>query len=170
MSRIIIGVVLSVCLLAVNTRAAHYAGPLSGDEPARSSEAVQPKEAQTSASSNTPVSKPTQAQSKEEKRVREIKNRLRQMGLAARITVILLNDNERYGSVERIDAESFQLAEVDLKQEVTIEYKNVKKVRTGYGQFNGITGKRVNPKVDLIAKIAILTFLLIIVPLSVPRT
>jgi hypothetical protein len=44
------------------------------------------------------------------------------------------------------------------------------KARRGYGQFNGITGKRVNPSVDLIVKIAVLAFLVFIVPLSVPRT
>jgi hypothetical protein len=169
----VLGMILTVCLLAANTRAEQFARTARGDEPATKAapdESVRPKEAQSSDPSNAPTGKPTQAQSKEEKRVREIKNRIRQYGRAARITVVLWNDNERYGSIEQIDADSFQLAEVDLNQEVRIEYKDVKKVRRGYGQFNGITGKRVNPKVDLIAKIVALALLIFVVPLAVPRT
>ncbi len=165
MATSIIIVILSICLLAANTRAEQYAGPPSGDEPA-SSEPVQ----QQTAQSSDPSSKPAQAQSKEEKRIREIKNRIRQYGRAARITVVLWNDNERYGSLEYIDVDTFQLAEVDINQEVTIAYKDVKKVRRGYGQFNAITGKRVSPTVNLVLKLAVLAFLFIIVPLSVPRT
>ena len=169
----VLGIILSVCLLAATTRAEQFAVPPDGDEPASksvSSETVQQKEAQSADSSNAPASKPTQAQTREEKRIREIKNRLRQFGRDARVTIVLWNDNERYGSIEHIDVDSFQLAEVDLNQEVRIEYKDVKKVRKGYGQFNGITGKRVNPKTDLIAKIAALTFVIVVLPFLIPRT
>lgn len=173
MSITVPGIILSVCLLAATTRAEQFDGPTCGDEPASKAapgETAQQKEAQSSDPSNAPASKPTQAQTKEEKRIQEIKNRLRQFGRAARVTVVLWNDNERYGSIEHIDVDSFQLAEVDLNQEVRIEYKDVKKVRKGYGQFNGITGKRVNPKVDLIAKIATLTLVIVVLPLILPRT
>lgn len=169
----VLGIILSLCLLAVTTRAEQFAGPPGGDEPAHKTapaETGQQKEAQSADPSNSPASTPTQSQSKEEKRVREIKNRIRQFGRAARVTVVLWNGNERYGSIEQIEADSFQLAEVDLNQEVRIEYKDVKKVRTGYGQFVGITGKRVNPKLDLIAKLAALALIIIVIPLTLPRT
>lgn len=170
----IIAVLLSASLLAANVRASHHSERRGGDEPAAKTstiENVEKKEEKSIAPpAAAPISKPTQAQSKEEKRIRDIKNRLRQMGLARRVTVVLLNENERYGSIERIDADSFQLSEVDLNQQVTILYKDIKKVRTGYGQFNPFTGKRVNPAWNLIAKIAVITFFVILVPLSVPRT
>ena len=169
----IIGIVLSVSLLAANTRAEQYAGSPRGDEPAHkssSSEPVQQQSAQSNDSQNAPAGKPAQAQTKEERRIQEIRNRLRQYGPAARITVVLWNDNERYGSLELIDADSFQLKEVDLNQEVRIAYKDVKKVRRGYGEFNGITGKRVNPKTDLIVKIAAVAIVIFVLPFLIPRT
>ena len=169
----VLEMILTVCLLAANTRAEQFARTARGDEPATKAaqdETVRPKEAQSSDASNGPTGKPTQAQSKEEKRVREIKNRIKQYGRAARITVVLRNGNERYGSIEQIDGDSFQLAEVDLNQEVRIEYKDVKKVRTGYGKFIGITGKRVNPKVDLVAKVAAFAFVVFVLPFLIPRT
>lgn len=174
----IIAVLLSASLLAASARASHHSELRGGDEPAAKAstienihkENIDKKEEKSIAPPAAPISKPTQAQSKEEKRIREIKKRLRQMGLARRVTVVLLNENERYGSIERIDEDSFQLTEVDLNQQVTILYKDVKKVRTGYGQFNPFTGKRVNPAWNLIAKIAVITFFVILVPLSVPRT
>jgi hypothetical protein len=169
----IIAVLLSVSLLALNVRASSHSLPRGIDEPAAKAstvEKIDKKEETSIAAPAAPISKPTQAQAKEEKRIRDIKNRLRQMGLARRVTVVLLNENERYGSIERIDADSFQLSEVDLNQQVTILYKDVKKVRTGYGQFNPFTGKRVNPAWNLLAKIAVITFFVILVPLSVPRT
>ena len=160
----IIGVVLSVALLAATTRASQYAEPRGGDEPTVKISTVEKE------SKNQDQGSTTQAQLKAEQRIREVKNRVRQMGLARRITVILLNENERYGSIELIGDDSFQLAEVDTNQEVKIYYKDVRKVRTGYGKFIPITGKRVNPKWDLIAKIAVAFLFIVLVPLSVPRT
>src|SRR5438046_2218758 len=53
---------------------------------------------------------------KADRRVEQIKGKLRGLGIASRVTVLLNNGNERYGSIERLDEDSFQLAEVDLKQ------------------------------------------------------
>ena len=169
----IIGVVLSVALLATATRASHYQEPRGVDEPAAKASTVEKgnkNQDQSSAPQNAPASKPTEAQLKEEKRVREIKKRIRRMGVARRITVILVNQNERYGSIEHIDDEGFRLAEVDTKQEIKINYKDVKKVRTGYGSFVPLVGKRVDPKWELFAKLAVPIFIIIIVSLSLPRT
>ena len=158
----IIGVVLAVALLSATTRASQYAEPRGGDEPAAKVQSSTPQDPSTSS--------PTQTELKAEQRIREVKNRVRQMGVARRITVVLLNENERYGSIELIGDDSFQLAEVDTNQEVKVYYKDVRKVRTGYGKFNAITGRRVDPKWDLFAKIAVAVLFIILVPLSVPRT
>jgi hypothetical protein len=168
----IIGVVLSVSLLAPTTRASHYQEPRSGDDPAAKVSTVdndRKNQDQGSAQPQASASKPTEAQLKEEKRVRDIKNRIRKMGVARRITVILINKNERYGSIEQIDDECFRLAEVDTKQEVKIYFKDVKKVRTGYGAFVPLVGKRVDPKWELFAKLAVPVFIIIMVSLSVRR-
>jgi hypothetical protein len=82
----------------------------------------------------------------------------------------LNNGNERYGSIERIDENSFQLAEVDIKQMVTISYSEVKRVRAGYGNPNQFTGKRWNPIWAKISVAAVIVMFAVIIPLSVPRT
>ena len=130
-------------LVSISFSSSHASEPLqeprSGDEPAAkvsTVEKIDKKQDQSSAAHRTlRQASPPKAQLKEEKRVREIKNRIRQMGVARRVTVVLFNENERYGSIEQIDDEGFRLAEVDTKQEVKVYYKDVKKVRTGYGAF-----------------------------------
>ncbi|HJQ67947.1 MAG TPA: hypothetical protein VKA70_03185 [Blastocatellia bacterium] len=168
----IIGVVLSISLLAATTRASQYTDPRRGDEPpakAATVENVNKNQDQGSAQQTSPASGPTQAQLDDEKRIREVKNRVRRMGLARRITVVLLNGNERYGSIELIGEDSFQLAEVDTKQEIKVDYKDVKKVRTGYGNFHPLTGGRTNPKADLLVKIGVFAFVIIITAVGAPR-
>lgn len=80
-----------------------------------------------------------------DERSRKIKRTVEKIGVAGRLTLYLKNGEELYGSVVRYDDESLQIAEVDLKQIVTVQYKNVKKVREDYGRPNILTGKRSNP-------------------------
>lgn len=78
-------------------------------------------------------------------KARKIKRTVEKIGVAGKLTLYLKNGEELYGSVIRYDAESLQIAEVDLKQLVTVQYKNIKKVREDYGSRNLLTGKRSNP-------------------------
>ena len=116
----------------------------------------------------------TQGQSKtnsrEDRRVEEVKRKVRTLGIASRVTVKLNNGNERYGSIERIDADSFQLAEVDLKQVYTVSYSDVRKIREGYGNPNQFTGKRWNPIWAKLSVAAVVVLFAIVIPLSIPRT
>ncbi|MCI0420319.1 MAG: hypothetical protein L0312_14025 [Acidobacteria bacterium] len=74
-----------------------------------------------------------------------IKQKVEAIGIAKRITVILKNGEERYATVAAIGPDTFRIIEVDLKQELTFGYEEVKQVRKDYGRKNAITGKRVNP-------------------------
>jgi hypothetical protein len=114
----------------------------------------------------TGQSKPTA----KEDRAEQIKRKIRGLGLASRVTVQLNNGNERYGSIERIDEDSFQLAEVDLKQVFTVAYNDVRKIREGYGNPNQFTGKRWNPIWAKIAVTAAIVMFAIVIPLSIPKT
>ena len=105
-----------------------------------------------------------------DRRAEQIKWKLRSLGIASRVTIILNNGNERYGSIERLDEDSFQLAEVDLKQVFTVTYNEVKKVRQGYGNTNQFTGKRWNPIWAKISLVAAIVMFVVVIPLSVPRT
>jgi len=95
---------------------------------------------------NNPASS-TQAQ--------KVKDQVQKLGVAKKVTVILLTGKEYYGSISKIESDSFEIAEVDLKQRITFDYKDVKKARKGYGGWNSFVGKRVNPRNNMIAGIAV---------------
>ena len=92
----------------------------------------------------------------------KIKDRVGEIGRGTDVTVILHQGREFYGFIQDIGLESFVVAEVDLKQPITIDYSEVKKVRKGYGGKNYITGKRVNPKTNRIASVALLGALVLL--------
>jgi hypothetical protein len=58
--------------------------------------------------------------------------------------VFLKNGDDLHGAVTMIDEHSFQVAEVDLHQVMTIAYRDVSKVRSGYGRINLFTGRRTS--------------------------
>ena len=85
----------------------------------------------------------------------KVKDQVQKLGVAKKVTVILLTGKEYYGSISKIESDSFEIAEVDLKQRIAFDYKDVKKARKGYGGWNYFSGKRVNPRTNLIAGIAV---------------
>jgi len=85
----------------------------------------------------------------------KVKDQVQKLGIAKKVTVILLTGKEYYGSISKIESDSFEIAEVDLKQRIAFDYKDVKKARKGYGGWNYFSGKRVNPRTNLIAGIAV---------------
>jgi hypothetical protein len=79
---------------------------------------------------------------------------------------MLNNGNERYGSIERLDEDSFQFDEVDLKQVFTVAYSDVKNVRVGYGNTNQFTGKRWNPIWAKISLVAVIVMFVVAITVS----
>ena len=116
---------------------------------------------------DTPSPKPS---AKAAKQIDRIKRDVENYGIAAKVTVILKDNQERYGEIAQIDDDTFRIVEVDMKQLQTFAYKDVKKVRFNYGNPNPFTGKRWHPRWGFITFIALTAFLIIIVPLSLPRT
>lgn len=166
-------VLVSICLITMSAPQGLGKGSQAADgfsqETPRTSQmegSVQVKEKQPQADRSASPRPPT----KEDSRADQIKWKVRSLGIAARVTIILNSGNERYGSVELIDDDSFQLAEVDLKQVFTIGYSEVKKVREGYGNTNRFTGKRWNPIWAKISVVAVIVMFAVVIPLSVPRT
>jgi len=163
--------VLSICVIAVHSpngfsktkpAAVTPQQPTQESSPAHSGQEQKP-------SSGKPRKK-DDTTAKLDRRIELIKGKLIGLGIASRVTIQLNNGNERYGSIERIDDATFQLAEVDTKQLVTISYAEVKKVREGYGNVNQFTGKRWNPIWAKIAVIAVGVLFAVVIPLSIPRT
>lgn len=126
-----------------------------------------PDQAQPGQTNNQPATPQT---AKEAQQAARIKRDIENHGIASKITIILKDNKERYGEIASIDNDTFQVVEVDLKQLVTFAYKDVKKVRFNYGGPNPFTGKRWHPRWGLIGGIAVFAFILIVIPLSIPRT
>ena len=78
-------------------------------------------------------------------RAEKIKHDVTKIGVAQKITVFLKNGDALHGAVTRIDAASFEIAEVDLRRTETVAYADVKKIRGGYGGINLFTGQRAHP-------------------------
>jgi len=101
--------------------------------------------------------------------VQKVKDQVQKVGILEDVTVILLTGKEYYGSISKIETDRFEIAEVDLKQRMEFDYKDVKKVRKGYGG-RGFGGKRVNPRHNLIAGISVVGLLFGIAILTATHT
>lgn len=88
------------------------------------------------------------------------------------VTVDLLNGVTRSGRIHSIEPESFSIREVDLQQVVTIRYDEVRRIVKGIGG-RGFGGRRVNPRTNRIAALAVLgglVVLLIVAGLEVRKS
>ena len=74
--------------------------------------------------------------------IQTVKDQVQKIGKGEDVTVILFSGVEYYGAISKIEPDSFEIAEVDLKQMVTISYADVKKVGRGYSEMNSSTGAR----------------------------
>ena len=99
-----------------------------------------------SAASATTKTEPTKQQKADAKRIEKLKRVVNKVGVGHRITVFLKNGEDLHGTVSRIGAEDFDVAEVDLKQLITVRYEFTEKVREGYGNINLFTGRRTSPR------------------------
>jgi hypothetical protein len=79
--------------------------------------------------------------------IQRVKDQVQKIGMGEDVTVILFSGVEYYGAVSKIELDSFEIAEVDLKQMVSIAYTEVEKVEKGYGYMNSSTGKREKPSI-----------------------
>src|SRR5205085_5805816 len=116
---------------------------------------------------NQPAPPPS---AKEAQQIARIRRDVRNYGVAAKVTVILKDNSERYGEIASIEDDAFQIVEVDLKQLMTFNYTEVKKVRFSYGNPNPFTGKRWHPRWGPITFIALMPFILVVIPLTLRRT
>jgi len=95
-------------------------------------------------------------------KLEQLKKQVEKIGIGRKITVIRLDEREFYGSVSNLEADGFQMDEVDLKQTISFKYTELKKVRKGYGGKNYAVGKRVKPGRGLLYGLAIFGTLFVI--------
>ncbi len=103
-----------------------------------------------------------QSQKKKTDTIEKLKKQVEKIGIGGKITVIRVDQRDFYGSVSNIEADGFQIIEVDLKQTVSFKYTEIKKIKTGDGEKNLITGKRVNPRRGWLYGLAIFGTLFVI--------
>ena len=77
-----------------------------------------------------------------ERQIQTVKVNVQKIGQGKDVTVILFSGVEYYGAISKIEEDSFEVAEVDLKQMVAISYADVYIVEKGYGKMNSYTGTR----------------------------
>jgi hypothetical protein len=82
------------------------------------------------------------------------------------VTVDLLDGAARHGRIRSIEPDSFSILEVNLKQVVTIRYDEVRRILKGIGR-PGAGGRRVDPRTNHIAGLAILGGLVVIAIVAV---
>jgi hypothetical protein len=75
-------------------------------------------------------------------RIQRVKDQVQTIGVGEDVTVILSSGLEYYGEISKVEADNFEIDEIDLKQIISIAYANVKKVEKGYGKMNSSSGKR----------------------------
>lgn len=102
-----------------------------------------------------------------DKQSEKIKRAVAKIGIGERITVIIKGGHDLHGTVTQTGADAFLLAEVDRHEVLTVLYRDVEKVRKGYGGVNLFTGKHggAPPRGARIAAAAGVLFVALALPL-----
>lgn len=155
MRRTYLTLLLALSLLLTQTR------PALAQSPAPAAGQQQPAPTQ-------PAAAPQQRQAPAplDKRAEKVRRHVQRIGLNQTISVIMPKEDDLHGTVIEIGEHSFQLAEVDLRQTITVRYGDVKKVRRGYRPFPDLfTGQRnSSPKGMRLAALGAVIFLGVILP------
>lgn len=171
MSKTLTSIFIAVSLLMLDAHVLFCQQPVAAGQ-SLTAEASTKEQAQ-SGNATTSNSAPAQSGVPLDEKSQKVKRNVEKIGVAGRLTLYLKNGEELYGSVVSYDAESLKIAEVDLKQVITVQYKNIKKVREGYGNRDLFTGKRVNPpkgvKIGIIVGVIFLAFGLPIIGLAAAK-
>ena len=86
----------------------------------------------------------------------KIRNAIRSLPPGQELTVLMKGKPSYHGDLREPRDDSFSLYEVDERQTLTIAYEDVKKIRRGYGGYNSVSGRHVDPLHSRIAVIALL--------------
>lgn len=93
----------------------------------------------------------------------KIRTAIRSLSPGAAVTILMKGRPSYHGDLVETSDRSFLLYEVDARRTLTVQYEDVKKIRRGYGGYNSISGRHVDPLHRRIAVIAIAGALVAIV-------
>jgi hypothetical protein len=103
---------------------------------------------------------PSQMKQVQAAALEKLKKQVEKIGIGKKVTVTRLDEREFYGSVSNIEADGFQIDEVDSNQTVGFKYTELKKVGKGYG------GKRISTRKSLLVGAALLGGLFLILGIA----
>jgi len=83
-----------------------------------------------------------------------LRHKLEQLKPGAHISVIRFHAPEEFGNFISSEQDNFSFYDIDQKANVVLHYGEVKKVKDGYGGYNSIRNKHVDPTKRLIAVVA----------------
>jgi len=98
-----------------------------------------------------------------------IRAQVEDLGVGHKITVKLKNGDYFHGAITKLEADSFEMTEVDLARVVKFQYAEIKSLYGSYGEKN-VFGKRPNPKHSAIIAAAVVGGIMAVVLLSIPKT
>lgn len=73
------------------------------------------------------------------------KQKIESLDPQSHITVVPAGASKEYGNLLSHDQETFTFYNVDQKQNVTLRYDDVKKIKNGYGGYNHFVGRHTDP-------------------------
>lgn len=119
-----------------------------------------------SVSAQTTPDNSNQPTAKIDEKINKIKDDINKIGKWGEITIIDTDSKEFYGSVLEINNDSVKIHDVDQKADIEIKYQRIKKVRKGYGDARGWSGKRI-PNRRHILGLVIGAAAVIVIPIAI---
>jgi hypothetical protein len=156
----------ALCLSQVAVGGRAQGRPAVGAQTGGPAQAQQPAPV-TPPPASVPVATPQQPFPLLDKKSEKIKRAVSRIGVGERLTVIIKHGDDLHGTVTQVGADAFLLAEVDRHEVLTVLYRDVEKVRSGYNGVNVFTGKHANSSRGLEIGLFAGVVALLVVPLII---
>ena len=79
------------------------------------------------------------------KNAQGVKRKVEGLAPQAHISLVRVDAEEEFGNFLSGDQEALTFYDVDSRRNVTVRYEDVKKIKHGYGGYNQLRGKHVDP-------------------------
>jgi hypothetical protein len=77
------------------------------------------------------------------KELEKTRRGIQKIGIGSAATLYLKNGDELHGTISQYDLDTVHIAEVDRRQNIVVNYTDIRKIRSGLGNINLFTGQRV---------------------------
>jgi hypothetical protein len=77
------------------------------------------------------------------KEIEKIRRGIQKIGIGSPATLYLKSGDELHGTISQYDLDTVHIAEVDRRQNISVNFTDIRKIRSGLGNVNVFTGQRV---------------------------